>query len=274
MINHRVSITCDDVLNKYSDKLIDNVGDKYILIDDTMQHSEHLLYRIVSIKKFADVKVGDIGGYVSSSSCLDSSDRSWIYEDACVINSVVTGDSIVSGITNIIDSTINGSSIYVSVKDGVYIKNSSIVETDICYPSTIVDSIINGCDLTYKYQVESYNIFKCNLFKVFITAVLCNIQDCSINNITLNSRVKMKGIRLVNVDTNNTNKVECKEEVNIKLRNYSDIQIDKDMSSKDIKEIAQRLSDKYSLSDSELKLRGRVNNINAMVKNMLGADDK
>ena len=65
---------------------------KYELIDE--QHSigswERRSYRIRALKKFGNVKVGDLGGYVESEKNLSQDGDCWIYSNAaCVENARV-----------------------------------------------------------------------------------------------------------------------------------------------------------------------------------------
>jgi len=56
------------------------------------------LYRIKALKDFADVKVGDIGGYVSGEHNLSHDDTCWIYHNAQVYdNARVSGHALVYG---------------------------------------------------------------------------------------------------------------------------------------------------------------------------------
>ena len=50
------------------------------------------LYRIKSLKDFADVKAGDLGGYVESESNLSQEGSCWIYDDAVVRDKAIVID--------------------------------------------------------------------------------------------------------------------------------------------------------------------------------------
>lgn len=63
-----------------------------------------VLYRIRALKDFADVKAGDLGGFVQSESNLDQDGNAWVYRDAQVYgnakvyeNAVVRSDAKVHG---------------------------------------------------------------------------------------------------------------------------------------------------------------------------------
>lgn len=70
---------------------------KYTLTDDTMLHHGHTLYRIKAVKDFANVHVGDLGGWVEDESNLSQRGDCWIYDDAKVYaNAWVGGDAFLS----------------------------------------------------------------------------------------------------------------------------------------------------------------------------------
>ena len=67
---------------------------KYELTDITKEVDSVTLYRIRALKDFANVKAGELGGYVTDEDCISQTDRSWVYdEDGLVINSKIYGDS-------------------------------------------------------------------------------------------------------------------------------------------------------------------------------------
>ena len=67
---------------------------KYELTDITMEYSGRILYRIRALKDFADVKAGDLGGWVSSEYNLSQYDNCWVYDNAmCMDRSRMYGDS-------------------------------------------------------------------------------------------------------------------------------------------------------------------------------------
>ena len=63
-----------------------------------------VLYRIRALKDFADVKAGDLGGFVQSEFNLSQEGNAWVYENACVYgnagvfeNAKVCGNSKMHG---------------------------------------------------------------------------------------------------------------------------------------------------------------------------------
>lgn len=65
---------------------------KYELTDETLKIGMTTLHRIKALVAFADVEIGDTGGWVEKESNLDQNGDAWIYGDARVY-----GDASVSG---------------------------------------------------------------------------------------------------------------------------------------------------------------------------------
>ena len=77
-----------------------------------------LLYRIRALKDFADVKAGDLGGYIQNEDMLSQIGNCWIYDDAKVFGlAVVKEDATVRGDSEIYGWTVlEGSSKIVDQK--------------------------------------------------------------------------------------------------------------------------------------------------------------
>ena len=52
-----------------------------------------VLYRIRALKDFADVKAGDLGGFVQREENLDQNGTAWVYENACVYGNARVGEN-------------------------------------------------------------------------------------------------------------------------------------------------------------------------------------
>ena len=65
---------------------------KYELTDETMKIGMTTLHRIKALAAFADVEIGDTGGWVEKESNLDQDGDAWVSGDA-----MVSGDAWVSG---------------------------------------------------------------------------------------------------------------------------------------------------------------------------------
>ena len=63
---------------------------KYELTKESKQVGDVTLYRIKALKDFADVKKGDLGGWIEKESNLSQEDSCWIYDEARV-----SGDAMV-----------------------------------------------------------------------------------------------------------------------------------------------------------------------------------
>lgn len=65
---------------------------KYKLTEETKHIGFATLYRICAIRDFADVKAGDLGGWIESEKNLSHEDNAWVYD-----NARVSGNAIVCG---------------------------------------------------------------------------------------------------------------------------------------------------------------------------------
>ncbi len=84
------------------------IDDKYnmkkyiILLDDTIKILDITLYRIQAVKDFADVKTGELGGYIASENNLSQDGNCWVYNYAKVYdNALVTGNAKIFDRANI-----------------------------------------------------------------------------------------------------------------------------------------------------------------------------
>ena len=57
---------------------------KYELTDETIIYNGRKLYRIRALKDFANIKKGDLGGYIESEYNLSQNGNGWIYDNAKV----------------------------------------------------------------------------------------------------------------------------------------------------------------------------------------------
>lgn len=57
---------------------------KYELTDEVIEYLGHTLHRIKALKDFGDIKKGQLGGFVESSSNLSQNKDCWIWENAIV----------------------------------------------------------------------------------------------------------------------------------------------------------------------------------------------
>ena len=105
---------------------------KYILTDETFTLLGHTLYQIQAVRDFADVKSGDLGGFVESTSNLSQSGNCWVYDNACVFgNASVSIDAKVKDhavVYNTYKNTHGDSRLNrTSVSDSAVVENRAIV---------------------------------------------------------------------------------------------------------------------------------------------------
>lgn len=105
---------------------------KYILTNETFTSLGHTLHRIQAVRDFSDVKAGDLGGFVESTSNLSQSGNCWIYDNACVFgNASVSIDAKVKDhaiVYNTYKNTPGDSRLNrTSVSDSAVVENRAIV---------------------------------------------------------------------------------------------------------------------------------------------------
>ena len=89
-------LSSEPSLRKEVDNVLENIdnGKKYRLDDtDSIDFNGHILYRIVALKDFADVKAGDKGGYVESEDNLSHDGAAWVYDNAQVFDKAKVSDN-------------------------------------------------------------------------------------------------------------------------------------------------------------------------------------
>lgn len=126
-------------------------NDKFGLIPETKQITvsgrEYNVRHIIALRPFENVKVGDIGGCVSSSDVLDMVDNSWIEYGAAVVgDSRVTGDSYVENL-QVVSSTIHNVSEVAGYNSHAVIVDSTISMSVIDNIEEVVESDIAACDM-------------------------------------------------------------------------------------------------------------------------------
>src|SRR5574344_303624 len=69
---------------------------KYKLSNITMKFEGRTLYRVIALKDFADVRKGELGGWVESENNLSQEGDCWVYDEAkCLDNSRMYDDSMI-----------------------------------------------------------------------------------------------------------------------------------------------------------------------------------
>ena len=101
---------------------------KYELTDETLEWGTHILHRIKALKEFAEVKKGDLGGWVESEYNLSQDGTCWVGEEAKVLNNAKVYDvAKVCGTTLVSDNAIISENANVFDKATVY-GNATIFE--------------------------------------------------------------------------------------------------------------------------------------------------
>ena len=70
---------------------------KYEITNIKYQHFAETLYRIRAVRSFADVKVGQLGGFIQRATNLAHEDNCWIYEGLVYHDAVIKGNAKVKG---------------------------------------------------------------------------------------------------------------------------------------------------------------------------------
>ena len=138
---------------------------KYALMPTPLDVDGRLVRRIIALKDFADVKTGDIGGYVSDMHNLSQEGECWIYgnglvaekarvmDDAAVTNdALVCGSAVVAGSAWVMDTAMISGNARVEgeceVCDSARICGGAVIRDFCCIGGdTIIsgNSILEGC---------------------------------------------------------------------------------------------------------------------------------
>lgn len=119
---------------------------------DSIVYDNHRLYRIRALRDFANVKKGDLGGYIESERNLSHFGNAWVYDDAKVYYyASVAGDAKVSGTADIAyqaavygNARVSGDAL---VSGHAYVYGNAIVKDDATVDNHAFvygDAIISG----------------------------------------------------------------------------------------------------------------------------------
>lgn len=75
---------------------------KYELTNNNLKYGYNVVYRIIALRDFGNVKAGDLGGYVEGEHNLSHDGNCWIYDDA-----IITGNVSLSGSVSVMDNVIS-----------------------------------------------------------------------------------------------------------------------------------------------------------------------
>ena len=121
---------------------------KYKLTNQTIIVNGRTLYRIKSLKKFSNVKKGDLGGYIEKVENLSQESNCWVYGNALVYgNCRVDGSALVHGNAHVygngrvyegdITENINGENINSEIKSEIKVIKKQAKEVEIIRPNII-----------------------------------------------------------------------------------------------------------------------------------------
>jgi hypothetical protein len=68
-------------------KIMIEKNEKYALTDQYIEYCGEILYRIIALSDFGSVKKGDLGGWCSKNSNIDSGGSAWVYNNAKMLGS-------------------------------------------------------------------------------------------------------------------------------------------------------------------------------------------
>lgn len=75
---------------------------KYVLTDETIEYSDHILHRIKAVKDFGIISAGTLGGYIENETNLDHDGKAWVNHNAKVYgNARIYGNARVSDIARV-----------------------------------------------------------------------------------------------------------------------------------------------------------------------------
>ncbi|WP_330167537.1 hypothetical protein [Bartonella grahamii] len=116
---------------------------KFALTNETRVFNNQTLYRIKALRDFADVKAGDLGGFIESENNLSHDGNCWVYDKACVYNNAHVSDNAkVLNEAYVFDNAkITG---YTYICDKVSVFGNSYIDTK------KLNGHINICDQTIK----------------------------------------------------------------------------------------------------------------------------
>ena len=119
---------------------------KYEILKDTKtSFLGRKIYKIRALKDFADVKKGDIGGFVESENNLSQDGDCWIYENAKVSGFArVCGNTVVCGNARVSDNATICGNARVSDNARVFGNGRVFGNVTICGDDVVFDENVGG----------------------------------------------------------------------------------------------------------------------------------
>lgn len=170
-------------------KALKGMGPKYTLLETEESEDGVKLYQLLSTQEFANVKEGELGGYIDLDSSLSQEDRSWVHYGARIINSKLEDDTVIEGPTSrVVNSTLTR--VILGQLD-CYVNNSTIKDSIVSHSDLIGELFIEESTIIGSVIEHSYtslgNIRKCVLERAdikttYLDIALCQLTDSKITN--------------------------------------------------------------------------------------------
>lgn len=156
-------------------------------------------YRLVALQDFADVKAGDLGGYSSVTvlvdkdtnsvemiGCIPQEGRAWIYDDAVVVNSIISRDTSIEGNnTKVVNSEVRNSGIgCTNSDDNIVVYASKVNGSTISCPAGIMHSELISTDIEGELDAIR-RVTKSKLVNVYTNSYSIAIEECNLTNLNL-----------------------------------------------------------------------------------------
>lgn len=154
-----------------TEPILGDICPRYKLdLSDSFLYSGDKLYRLVALKDFADVKAGDLGGYMHESSILEEEGTSWVYPGAVVGRGcALFGHSVVH------DSQGSERKIRDYARPATYLTN-----TELYHYARVKDSEVDSCRIQGVCEVSHSEIRACDISGGAI------LEQCRLNAIEIN----------------------------------------------------------------------------------------
>lgn len=264
--------TKEDVLAHYDGTIQKVVGDKYIITDDFIEEDMFIAYRIISIKRFGDVKIGEVGGYVTGSKCLSATDESWIGPNVKAFVSEVKNDSVVTGDASLYNSIVDGSMIS-ATGDKITLLNSTIIDSYVNGAGKFSSSKIEQCDLSLRESYSDSRFISANLERCNITNGEFQINSCVLYGLSMKDDTSIGHLNLSNIDYPRTHYINSSyyQTIDVELIMDGDnrrIDVDHDLSTEDIAEIIKKINADNEENARFIKIRESADDIVRRANNM------
>lgn len=139
----------------------------------TINHLPH--YRIKALKDFADVKAGDLGGYIQSEANLSQDGNCWVYDDA-----------IISGNARVVDNAVIKDK--ATIDHNAIVKNNAIVKD---FATIKLNATVAGNATVSDHAVVSYDAL-CDMY----ANISNNTHICHNAHVSGHARISGKALIL------------------------------------------------------------------------------